>query len=47
MHHHPAGPHLLNGAETMEDQINHIIGKVLRQFGLEHDRFVSWKGAEV
>lgn len=36
-----------NGAQTVEDQINHIIGKVLRQFGLKHDRFVSWKGAEV
>lgn len=36
-----------NNPQTMEDQINHIIGKVLRQFGLEHDRFVSWKGAEV
>ncbi|PKQ21207.1 MAG: aromatic acid decarboxylase, partial [Actinobacteria bacterium HGW-Actinobacteria-6] len=30
-----------------EDQINHVVGKVLRQFGLEHSKFVSWKGVEV
>lgn len=36
-----------NGAETMEDQINHIVGKVLRLFGLEHEKFVEWKGAEI
>lgn len=36
-----------NGAETMEDQINHIVGKVLRLFGLEHEKFVPWKGADI
>lgn len=36
-----------NGAVTMEDQINHIVGKVLRLFGLEHDKFVAWKGADI
>lgn len=35
-----------NGPQTMEDQINHVVGKVLRQFGLEHSKFVSWKGVE-
>lgn len=36
-----------NGPVTLEDQINHVIGKVLRQFGLEHAQFVSWEGTEV
>ncbi len=33
-----------NGAETMEDQINHVVGKVLMQFGIVFDRFKPWKG---
>lgn len=35
-----------NGASSMNDQINHIVGKILRLFNLEHDKFVAWKGAE-
>lgn len=34
-----------NGPKTLEDQINHIIGKVLMQFGIAYDRFVPWTGA--
>jgi 4-hydroxy-3-polyprenylbenzoate decarboxylase len=36
-----------NGPVTLEDQIDHVVGKVLRFFGLEHDKFVPWKGAEI
>lgn len=35
-----------NGPMTLEDQIYHVIGKVLRQFGLEPRRFHAWKGVE-
>jgi 4-hydroxy-3-polyprenylbenzoate decarboxylase len=35
-----------NGFKTIEDQINHIIGKVLMQFGINHDKFVPWAGVE-
>lgn len=34
-----------NGAKTLEDQINHIVGKVLLQFGIAYDKFVPWTGA--
>lgn len=33
-----------NGPQTMEDQINHIVGKVLMQFGITYDNFKPWKG---
>lgn len=33
-----------NGADTMEEQINHIVGKVLMQFGLPFGRFKAWEG---
>lgn len=35
-----------NHSQTLEDQINHIIGKVMLQFGLQHDRFVAWRGVD-
>lgn len=35
-----------NGAKTMEDQINHIVGKILMQFGISYDKFVPWEGKE-
>ncbi|POP33811.1 UbiX family flavin prenyltransferase [Lactonifactor longoviformis] len=35
-----------NGPKTLEDQINHIVGKVLMQFGITHDKFVPWTGAD-
>lgn len=35
-----------NGAKTMEDQIDHIIGKILMQFGISYDGFVPWKGVD-
>jgi 4-hydroxy-3-polyprenylbenzoate decarboxylase len=33
-----------NGRETMEEQTDHILGKILMQFGLQHKAFVPWKG---
>lgn len=33
-----------NEPETIHDQINHLIGKILMQFGLNHDTFSPWKG---
>lgn len=35
---------LYNGANTIEEQINHIIGKILMQFNLEFKKFVPWNG---
>ncbi len=34
-----------NNARTLEEQVHHVLGKVLMQFGLEHKRFVPWRGA--
>ena len=35
-----------NGAKTMEDQINHIIGKILMQVDITYDKFVPWNGGD-
>ena len=32
-----------NGAGPLEAQVDHIVGKVLMQFGISYDRFVPWK----
>lgn len=34
-----------NGASTMETQVNHVVGKVLLQFGIVPEFFVPWEGA--
>lgn len=34
-----------SGADTVEKQLEHIVGKVLMQFGLTHTGFVPWQGA--
>lgn len=34
-----------NGADTLQKQMEHIVGKVLLQFHLKADRFVPWRGA--
>ena len=31
---------------TVEQQINHILGKILMQFGLNYEKFIPWKGCE-
>lgn len=33
-----------NGCETTMDQVDHVIGKALMQFGLTYDRFKPWEG---
>lgn len=35
-----------NGADTVEKQVDHVIGKALMQFGIEYKNFVPWQGAE-
>ena len=35
-----------SGQETLEDQIHHIVGKLLMQFDLEYPAFRTWEGAE-
>lgn len=32
-----------NGAESLEEQMDHVIGKVLMQMGIKYDKFVPWK----
>jgi 4-hydroxy-3-polyprenylbenzoate decarboxylase len=33
-----------NGSKTIDEQIFHIVGKVLLQFGISYDRFKPWTG---
>ena len=33
-----------NGSDSLEQQIDHIIGKILMQFGIEYKKFVAWRG---
>lgn len=35
-----------NGALTLVEQINHVVGKVMMQFGIDHSSFVPWAGAD-
>ncbi len=35
-----------NGPMTIEDQINHVVGKVLHQLGVEPRTFHAWEGVE-
>ncbi|WP_405383072.1 UbiX family flavin prenyltransferase [Phascolarctobacterium sp.] len=35
-----------NGANSVEKQVQHIVGKVLMQFGIDYKEFVAWQGAE-
>lgn len=35
-----------NGPKTMQDQIDHVIGKIVRLFGLETPSFRPWTGVE-
>jgi len=35
-----------NKSNTLSQQINHINGKVLRQFGLESPDFIQWEGVQ-
>ena len=33
-----------SGQRTVEEQINHVIGKLMMQFDLEYDAFREWEG---
>lgn len=35
-----------NGPNSLDDQINHVVGKILMQFGLDYKNFVPWRGAD-
>jgi 4-hydroxy-3-polyprenylbenzoate decarboxylase len=35
-----------NGSNSVEKQIDHIIGKILMQFDVDYQEFVAWEGAE-
>lgn len=35
-----------NGASSVDEQINHVIGKILMQFGLPYQNFVPWSGTD-
>lgn len=38
----PAMPGFYHRPKTMEDLIDHVVGKVLDQFGIQHDLFKRW-----
>lgn len=40
----PAMPGFYHRPKTMGDLIDHVVGKVLDQFGIEHDLFKRWGG---
>ena len=33
-----------NHPTTVKEQVDHIVGKVLMQFGMEHKAFIPWEG---
>lgn len=33
-----------NNPQSLDDQINHVVGKILMQFGLDYKKFVPWMG---
>lgn len=41
----PAMPGFYNRPKNVDDLINHIVGKCLDQFGIEHDLFKRWDTA--
>ncbi len=43
----PAMPGFYHRPETMDDLIDHVVGKVLDQFDIDHDLFKRWGGQTV
>jgi 4-hydroxy-3-polyprenylbenzoate decarboxylase len=43
----PAMPGFYHKPKSVEELLNHIAGKVLDQFGIEHEVFRRWAGVEV
>ena len=40
----PAMPGFYHRPKTMEEMVNHVVGKVLDQFNIKHDLFKRWGG---
>ncbi len=40
----PAMPGFYHGPGSIDDLVNHVVGKVLDQFGIEHSLFKRWGG---
>jgi 4-hydroxy-3-polyprenylbenzoate decarboxylase len=36
-----------NGSDSLEKQINHIVGKILMQFGMDFEDFIPWPGGPI
>jgi len=43
----PAVPAFYNRPKTLDDVVNHLVGKALDQFGIEHHLFKRWKDPSV
>ncbi|MEM2759980.1 MAG: UbiX family flavin prenyltransferase [Nitrososphaerales archaeon] len=43
----PAMPGFYHKPRSIEELLNHIAGKILDQFGIEHEVFKRWAGAEL
>ena len=43
----PAMPGFYHKPKSVDDLINHIVGKILDQFNIEHEIFKRWKGEEL
>jgi len=40
----PASPGFYHHPETMQDLVDHVVGRVLDQFGIEHTLYQRWSG---
>lgn len=40
----PAMPGFYGGPRTIEDLVNHVVGRVLDQLGIQHERYRRWQG---
>jgi 4-hydroxy-3-polyprenylbenzoate decarboxylase len=41
----PAMPGFYHRPETVDDLVSHVVGKVLDQFGIDHNLFRRWAGS--
>ena len=41
----PASPGFYHHPQEIQDLVNHVVGRVLDQFGIEHSLFKRWSGA--
>jgi polyprenyl P-hydroxybenzoate/phenylacrylic acid decarboxylase-like protein len=41
---HPPLPAFYHRPKTLDDIINHTVGRVLDQFGIDHNLFKRWEG---